>query len=314
MLTGVSLPQRRVVVGLLLLSVSPLFFFCGPDYDSPRSFQALWNLGHILFFAVFSYLFFISGWFSTTGFGRRLVLLLMIVLMVGGGVELIQAKVGRDSDVADMFNNWLGVLLVAAWWPIASRVGRKSLWLLRLMVAGLLAVAIYSPASMWLDEWRAAKAFPRLADFESGLEVGRFHWEGVPLSRSARQVSEGRFALKAILGTERYSGIALQYFPGDWRGYKTLRFDLYNASDTPLWLTVRIHDHWHSDYNQHYNDRFNQRFLLQPGWNAIDVALEAVKSGPLTRQLDMSAIAGLAWFVSGQVHPKTLYLDNVRLQ
>jgi len=34
------------------------FFYGGPGYHSARSFQAAWNLGHILYFAL------VTGWIS----------------------------------------------------------------------------------------------------------------------------------------------------------------------------------------------------------------------------------------------------------
>jgi len=49
---------KKIVLGLPLLIGLPFFFYGGPGYHSARSFQAAWNLGHILYFAL------VTGWIS----------------------------------------------------------------------------------------------------------------------------------------------------------------------------------------------------------------------------------------------------------
>ena len=59
--TATRLPamEKTLNYGLLsalLILASPLFFFGGPAYYSPRLFNEFWNLGHLFFFALFVFL------------------------------------------------------------------------------------------------------------------------------------------------------------------------------------------------------------------------------------------------------------------
>ncbi len=47
----------------------------------------------------------------------------------------------------------------------------------------------------------------------------------------------------------------------DWRGFETLRFDLYNPAEQVLQITVRIDDRKDSP---EYADRYNNSFTLNP--------------------------------------------------
>ncbi len=70
--------------------------------------------------------------------------------------------------------------------------------------------------------------FPILADFESAGELGR--WSGsARFFRSNQQAIRGSYALRVDMGTEQYSGVSLNYFEGDWRGFNTLSIDVFNA-------------------------------------------------------------------------------------
>ena len=53
----VNTKVRVQVVFLLLLIGMPFFFFGYPEHFGGRSFFALWDLGHVLFFALASWLF-----------------------------------------------------------------------------------------------------------------------------------------------------------------------------------------------------------------------------------------------------------------
>src|SRR5690606_41013622 len=68
--------------------------------------------------------------------------------------------------------------------------------------------------------------------------------------------------LKVELGTERYSGMGLRRFLGDWSHAEVLAFDLYNPDQEPLTMVVRVHDLEHELGDYALNDRFNTRLEI----------------------------------------------------
>lgn len=297
---------------ILLLLLSPWFFWFGPDHDAQRSYQLGWNLGHIVFFALAALWLIRRRRLSALGFYRQGAVVLGVTLLLGGLIEWLQGGLARQSDVADLARNCLGAMLVLAWRGGAKCIARR--WLTAIRAGLLLALAwqFYLPLSALLDEWRSTRHFPLLANFESALEMSRWQQGSARFSRSTRHVSSGQSALQVLLDTGHFSGIMLRYFPRDWRGYQYLSFDLY--SDVALPITVRIHDQLHRAGGQLYRDRFNRRYALTPGWNTISIALDEVAQAPATRRMDLSAVAAVGWFVTDQPAPLRIFLDNVRLQ
>jgi hypothetical protein len=47
---------KKAVLTVIAAICFVLFFVGGPDYYSPRSYKHFWDLGHILFFSILSYL------------------------------------------------------------------------------------------------------------------------------------------------------------------------------------------------------------------------------------------------------------------
>jgi hypothetical protein len=240
---------------------------------------------------------------------------LAVSLLAGVLIEVLQGGFEREADSADVYRNCLGALLVNGWSAAARQALRRATLLAIRAISVLLLVQQLSvPALALLDEWQASRQFPLLADFESPWQLDRWRADD-SLSRSNQHVYEGEYALFLQLGTQqRYSGIALQYFPRDWRAYQSLRFELYHLEAEPLSITVRIHDRQHRDGEQLYSDRFNQRYHLQQGWNSIVIDLQTVERAPATRAMDLSAIEGLGLFVISEKTSKQLFLDYVRLQ
>ncbi len=128
-----------------------------------------------------------------------------------------------------------------------------------------------------------------------------------------KTVKEGSASLKMPLTTDKYSGASLAHFPSDWRNYKYLHMSIFNTSQEPLKVTVRIHDDQHITNGQSYWDRFNRRFTLSHGWNDINVAIEEIRNAPRNRIMDLQAVKDVTIFASRLRTPKVIYIDDVRL-
>ena len=304
---------RLWVYGILLATGTVLLFKGGPDYYSSRSFRHLWDLGHVIYFALLALL--LSRWspVSRMSLGRAWIVILAITLLAGISIELLQYGAARDPDVGDVLRDLSGSLLVLVFGPLGTRlqpVSRRRF--LQFSVLAVLLVHLWPVARSLLDEAIARHQFPLLSGFETPFETDRWTGGAGMSVEIVPSISQDKL-LKLSLTTDRYSGAALKYFDGDWSSARTLRISLYNPDASPLQITCRIHDLQHEDGNQEYEDRYNRSFLLVQGWNHIEIALNDVQASPVSRSMDMSRIRGLGIFVVTIPAPRILYIDEVRL-
>jgi hypothetical protein len=304
---------RWLLLGLLSVC-TPLFFWGAPDHLSPRSIKQLWNLGHILYFAIATGLLLSWRPLACLPLPRQWLLTLTLALLAGVGIEILQYGIQRSPDWEDVARDMIGALLVLCFGPGQRQIPSRRL---RSGIQGLASILLLWqswPLGMTLiDELAAWRQFPLLAGFESSLEASR--WVG----DAQRSLSEPSFStsgrlLKLRLNPKPYSGVTLKYFASDWRGYGSLLMDVYNPSAEPLWITCRIHDLAHEQGPQRFDDRFNQRYLLLAGWNRLEIALTEVAAAPRTRTLDLATIVNLGIFTSALKEPRVIYLDNVQLR
>ncbi len=120
--------------------------------------------------------------------------------------------------------------------------------------------------------------------------------------------------MKVVMNTDAYSGVALKYFPGNWEGYRFFQFSVFNPDNDELKIICRIHDRRHTQGQQKYKDRFNRSFSILQGWHTITIPLNQVKQAPENREMDMQRIQGVGIFVVRLPHPRTIYIDDVRLK
>jgi hypothetical protein len=290
-----------------------LLFWGGPDYHAARSTKALWNLGHIIYFAIATYL--LLGWGPVAKLSPswRWVIFLGFSFLVGSLIELLQYGIDIDADMGDVLRDVTGSVLVLSFGP-----GRKQI-LARSIQSGLQGIALlllliqlWPVASALTDEVIARRQFPLLSGFETPFEANRWEGDGRLSITSDPASGEGN-VLRFELPPRIFSGLHLKHFNGDWRGFKRLRLRIYNPLAEPLRITCRIHDLAHETGNMEYHDRFNRRFLLEQGWNDLTIDLTEVATAPKTRRMDMAHIINLGLFTVALKNPRTLYLDDVRL-
>ncbi|WP_332908650.1 VanZ family protein [Desulfobulbus oligotrophicus] len=309
-------PHFRYFLLLLLLIGAPFFFWGGPGYYSSRSFQAAWDTGHIFYFMVFTY--WLHQCLRTRGkeFSppAEFFFIFFIVLFLGITVEVLQTLgSSRSPDMGDVVRNQLGCLLV---YSFIARTGILARYWLRICVrfgvVSAILIAVWPLTRALIDEYLARQQFPVLADFETPFE--RYRWNhSDQLQTGSDIVRHGHRAARVQLSTNQYSGVALFYFPHDWRGFQTLHFSVYNPKKTPLMLNARIHDVHHKKHGLEYSDRYNQGFDIESGWNDLVIPLDKVAAAPKGRTMDMQHIEGFGLFVIQQPCAQVIYLDNVYL-
>ena len=181
---------------LVSLVCSVLLFWGGPGAYSSRSYQQAWNLGHLLLFAILTYL--VLKWTQTVSnwpFLRQVIVLLAAVFMISLPIEFLQMALdGRSPDVFDIMRNMVGSLFVVVFFsPTRKKTGRT---ILRFFQIGLLAalVLLAVPLAVAItDEIISAEQFPVLSDFETPFECMR--WSGGAESLVVR-VGQGMEAIR----------------------------------------------------------------------------------------------------------------------
>ncbi len=303
--------RRRWFIYILLL-VLPFFFVGGPDYDSQRSLKELWNLGHFFFFMIFI-LVQDSYWCSLhRSIYFRMAAACITVTCVGLGIELLQLHID------DRFFSWrdVGMDLMGGVTALLWRAGRSLPPLPATLTAVVSIVVVcvnFVPfGRVVLDEYCSGRDFPLLAGFETTIELRRWTGGRGGLTRVPLPRVQGKHSARITLTTDKYSGVALNYFPGDWRDRRALAFQVFNPGH-PLTLHYRVHDALHRGEMQTYGNRYNGRTLLTEGWNEIIIPLAEILAAPEGRQMDVTKIRGFGVFVVQQKERRVLFLDNVRL-
>lgn len=302
----------QVSVAILLVG-GMLLFWGGPDYTSARSLKCFWSLGHILLFWVASDLVLRWPVLSRRSRWQRWAFVLVATASLGIGIELLQYGTHRTPDMLDVIGGLAGSGLRLAFGDPAVK-SRRYFWRRFWQAAAIAAVMtqIWPLARALTDEMIARRQFPLLSGFETPFEADR--WTGsAERTVSRQQAAVGRAALMASLVTTRYSGVALHYFNGDWRGYRYFEARVYNPSSALLPITCRINDAEHDQGRQRYDNRYNRIFELKPGWNRLVVDLADVAAAPRQRTMDMSRIRGVGLFVTRLARPLVIFIDEVRL-
>jgi len=127
---------------------------------------------------------------------------------------------------------------------------------------------------------------------------------------SDSHVTHGTRSLKLDLYPSDYPGFISSMTVKDWSNFQELSFDVYNPSQHPVQIGVRIDDR--KNYPD-YGERYNKGFILRFGRNNISVPLNTLVTSGSKRKLDLANIRRLFIFMASPVKKSTLYLDNIKL-
>ena len=296
---------------ILIAVITPFFFVLPFQSTESRIGKELWDLGHVVFFGLFAVECLV--WCQARGWSSRVIYTstLLAVGVIALAIEVGQSFVdGRDSNLRDLAYGIVGGGSVLIWKSGTEFTAPKKVLLRLTAVLGLLGCG-YPLFLTLADEYRMRQSFPVLSDFESFLDLSRWH-ERDRISRVTHPVNSGDFSLKVALTVAEFSGLTLQYFPGNWSTARALSFSVYNPAD-PVMLYYRVHDSSHQGENQHYDNRYNGKAMLQPGWNHLSIPIEEIENGPKTRKIDLKNIKGLMFFLFQQPDSRILYFDDVEL-
>ena len=283
--------------------------------DARRSFYAAWDQGHIVAFALWtSMLLRRLASLTRLRLSYQLAAVLGFALLFGLMAEGLQMIGGNGPpSLVDMGRNLLGALTGWAFFSPALKQHPPAFrWLSRLVVASLILISVLPLVRALIDEFQARRKFPVQAAFDQPYELDR--WSGSAHYKITRPTFAPRNPmLKIDLRTTRYSGVSLEHFPRDWRGYQRLTFRLYNPDVDPLDLVCRINDRRHNREGYHYRDRFNRRISIPPGWVEIDLSVEEIATSLAERRMELDDVLQVGIFAIDLPAPRTLYLDSLQL-
>ena len=299
---------------LLFFSLTGTRILEGLNYESSRTFDTLWNFGHLLLFFYYNYLLIhLRPGFKNKSWLMRVFIVFGLTTLFGFGIEIFQQSLmGGKADLSDIAKNYLGALLAF----IIFWTNKKEKWLkgsLYLVLSVLLVIEIKPVVATISDEIESYKQFPVLADFESDIELERLSTTTNPLEISDDYSSHGEHSLKVEFIPRNYSTLSLNYFPRDWQGYSFIKFDIYNPGEE-LTIICRINDREHREHGNVYQDRFNKEIILISGWNNIQIDLAIVRNAPATRRMNLKNVLNWAIFTVKLPEKRIVFLDYIRLE
>lgn len=283
-----------------------------PDIRS-RLFYHLWQSGHFLVFFLGSYLFYnLYPKFSHLDVGWQVVFLLIVAAICALAVEGLQAFLsGKTLELSDIIGDMAGVLLFLS----LRTLHNGKMACLHGMTLVLIGFVMWPVLSSFIDVMLIRYQFPLLADFETPFEASRFEGRTGAASITDEQSFHGRHSLKLSCFPGPWSGMMLQHFSSDWRGYSQLHIAVYNPNPQPVSFHIRIHDVVHEQGEKAYNDLYSEIISLQTGtWTQVEIPLVKIENAPAGRQMDLEHIRGLGLFVVKEDKPLVLYIDTIMLE
>ena len=282
------------LVSLVLLASVP---------SHPRIWVVLSNAAHAPVFAVLSLLILhLVRTQAGLAFRPAAAWSLAAAIVLGIAIEVLQAFIGRDASLRDVWTDALGAACALGWVtahePTESRVERRTGWVIALVTA-CLAVA---PVAEALAAYGLRTArMPTVARFSLPWDLYFVQLQSASARRVGLPIEWSRpgdpLSLEVRFGTGRWPGLSLWEPAPDWRGYRSLKIDLTNPGSRPLELVLRVHDALH---DQRHEDRFNRPLTVGPGSrDVLTVPLADIADGPVGRRLDLGSVAGLILFASG---------------
>jgi len=189
---------------------------------------------------------------------------------------------------------------------VGSRRDIRIMLLLRRITA-LLVVLVVIAASCGIT----APSELILFDFESDAELDLLRWNCHTLfALSDLHASHGIRSLRMDLFPFEYPGLEFSPQQKDWSKYNTFSFDVYNPSESPVQLSIRIDDR---KKPPPFNDRYNNRFVLNHGNNHISIPLNNLITSGTKRRLNLASIYTVYIFATHPASKQTFYIDAIRL-
>lgn len=298
------------VLGLLVVALGLLFF---PRIAPPQgaAWKSGWNFLHVPgFFLITVAIYRLLGEFGPR---TRECRNLRCFLAVGGGLvvavssELVHDRLGRSSEMGDLYRDVIGITLATmaiVTWPRTDVRGRAIVGVGMMLFLGFLLLPTLQGA---LAMKRQQARFPDLGGFESDDSLSV--WQ----SQGNASVSRGRTGdrLMVEIGPGIYGGVSLWPMSHDWSAEEKLVLEIENPGE-PFQLGLRIDDGLTPQNPP--GSWWNGEEELVPGSNRIEIPLDGMMTGDGERNLELQRIRRLALFTGRESGDRVFFVVSAFLE
>jgi VanZ family protein len=306
---------------ILLIAIpvaSALALFVPFEIQYNHSFWSrIFDAGHVpLFFVATMWIYVALGFASMSAQSRPLASFLLSTV-VAGLVEVLQPYFGRSAELGDWVNGALGSFLAALLFIVIEHRTKLLAWFGYGFVSAVICTFSLFPA---YQTYRAANwredSFPLISSFEKRIELylwsavlEKGHSASALFERSTENAVNGEYSLYVKTFENKYSGVSLDTGRLNLEDAVTFELSVYNPGEH-FELTIRIDD---DGPVSDYQERFNKLIPIKHGHTDILIPVSSIKRGGGMRELDISAIRRIIFFVGKEKNSKEFYLDNLRV-
>ncbi|PKF60381.1 hypothetical protein CW745_15040 [Psychromonas sp. psych-6C06] len=297
-----------------------------PELLPFRLILTLWPLGHIVVFAFFSSLALKKiPYVRRANFKRQFLLLSLSCFIIGTCIELLQPLFYRSAEVEDLFYNYLGTLL-ALFYLGNFTPSQPIKMALRASYAFVLITLLTPTILTAYDEYRLRKDLPVIANYYNQTALTRWKADGPISIINIDTLPEGykgrnHNILQARFESRKASRVVLRYFEENWQtgdvnenaAYQQLQFDFFNPNQTTVPLRIIMTDKHYGKKHATRAYRFGRTVLLPPGWSTHQISLIDIQQNPTARDIDLTQMAGIDFYMYKLKEPITLFIDEIKL-
>ncbi|MDH5516447.1 MAG: VanZ family protein [Gammaproteobacteria bacterium] len=300
----------------LFIFILIIFLFVGGESrQHHRLIKDIWDAGHLVLFAALIYSYFSHYAKASSSIIKKLLFTSLFCLLIGTAIEVIQIFIHRDFSTDDIINDLIGGYIGFLGLIIfGHQVALKKRIIALAIAIVLIIIGLRQLEKDVLDEIKMQQAFPVIADFEIASEMSRLESKNVIIKRVKQHSYQGQHSLKIDYLPGRYPAVTIEHLKGNWSGFKTLAFYVYNPGSKPVSFELKIYDQKHALTGRSYNDRFNKEIVFTSGWNSVEIPLNEIIEAPKRRSMDTHKLKAISLFTDKQQQPVTLYLDYIHLK
>ncbi|UCD63460.1 MAG: VanZ family protein [Candidatus Zixiibacteriota bacterium] len=251
------------------------------------------------------------------------IIAFFVAASIGLVDEIVQIASPRDADITDWLRDIGGSLSFLGLHLSLDRrtESARSSWPPRareLIISGsaLIIIVVSVPVGLW--SWafiQRNSTFPEICGFESYWEnrfvtakhAGLSITPVPPTWKEARGEHVGRVTFYPA----DFPGFAIEEPYPDWSGYRFFSFRVFSELDKPRTLTVRVEDFEHTG---DITDRFTGVYTVLPGDNEVNIPIAEIRVAPAARDLDISAVRAINFYLKSPKDSIALYFDNIAVR
>lgn len=320
--------KQKTIITLIVVPASVLLALTYLQLPGKTLFwSALQNSGHSIVFAGLVMIFLLLVRLETDRLQIQSVVLIVVGLaLLGVLIEVAQELTGRGGSTSDMVSNMVGILGGAfLFWSLnrvmtSSRPKNTQNTVLTCVLAtiGLLIMAwgIRLPAVYFVTNMQRS-SLPILADFENpGAE---YYVDGngsiQHVGRHEQWTGNNSHSVKVRYLPGKWPNIAFREPEQDWSQYSRITFKVFNPSNRPMPLSVRIDD---SSLGLLDEDHMTLRHIAPHGVSEVNLAFENFIADAKKRgrpgHPTFKKIQGFMVYLSNVSGEQVLYFDEFILR